>query len=72
MHDFEPASAHDCDDCLPDCLHPDHYYDGDDFTEDHFAELYRRVTSDGPYVTWEDALRQLGINVIELDGPVEL
>lgn len=74
MSEFESSCAHDSDDCPPDCPHPDHFYDGDEMTDEELYELRRRLadTGRGSYLTWEEAMHALGINESDLEGPVTL
>lgn len=76
MSDFEPANAHESDDCSLGCPHPDHYYDGDewldvyvsgvDFTTDELNDLARRVA--GGRITWGQVIREMS----RKSGPVVL
>lgn len=67
----ENANAHDCDDCLPDCEHPDHMYEGDDIDiELIFTELREMALRQQFYPLVKDQYEDLRLP--DPEGPVAL
>lgn len=69
MSEVDDANSHDRGDCLPDCEHPDHEYDGDDRIDiEMLLEMRVRVLQRNSYY----GLTEEDLDFPDHEGPVEL